>query len=296
MTTTTKPAPAKAPRAVATKTFSPAPARKLAAARKAISEELAALATQVSAKEAECTRLHQAVASDENAQSASHAKADASLAPALAAGQKELETLYQHSDKLSATLGELDGKMPTVAEEALRAMYPTAVQTQTELARLDEIEARLQAERLVIERDCDPEDEAALKTLESVAIRLTVIPGKRDRWQEKLAAQTAELMPFWESARHAFSGALSARREQERARFVVAFSSFFEDGKIPAIAENDVTSLLRETAAYERLAQIENDGRGYATGYGFNLSLVPSLLAGFDALATLEAITIPGKL
>ncbi len=123
---------------------------------------------------------------------------------------------------------------------------------------------------------------------DSVSIRLTVIPGKNARWLEKLDAQTAELAPFWEAAQHAFARAVTARRELERARFEAAINPFFEDGKLPAIAENDMVSLLRETAAFAVLDRIESSGRGHASDYDFHLALVPPLLAAFDALANLE--------
>ncbi len=287
MTTTVKATPAKAPRASA-KTFSPLAARRLAAERKKNEDAIAALALQIGAKEADCRRLQQAVQSNEEAQRTRRGVEDETLAPALEAAQKEFATLDTQNEELKTALRELETKMPVVAEEALRAIYPAAVQTQNELARLGEIEARLMGEKLAIERDCDPEDEAALKTLESVSIRLTVIPGKRERWQEKLAAQIVELTPFWEAGKHALSRALSAQRDKERARIEAALNPFFDDGKIPAIAENDLVSLLRETAAYGHLDRIENAARGFASGYQFELSLVLPLLAGFDALAALE--------
>ncbi len=179
MPTSAKSTPAKAPRAAA-KTFSPLAARRLAAERTKISEEIAALAPQLRAKEADCNRIHQAVQQNENEQRVSHADEDETLEPALAAAQKEIEALDAQKEKLNAALRELESKLPNVAEEALRAFYPVAIQTQTELVRLGEIEARLQGEKLAIERDCDPEDEAALKTLASVSIRLVGGSSKGD--------------------------------------------------------------------------------------------------------------------
>ena len=281
------PVPTKAPRA-SSKPADGKAGRRLAAEKQKITDEIARLTATLPPLESEFDRLQKKVQANVSDAELDRADLDETLAVALNKAGEALAPIYAAIEEQKSKLQELDQRMPDVAEETLRAMYPAALQTRVEIERLGEIEARLQLEKTAIERDCDPSDEAKLKELEGISIRLSVIPGKTERWQEKLAAQIAELAPFWESARHALSRGVAAQLQIHRDRLQASVAPFFMDGKLPAICEHDLASLFRETPASEALNGIEMAGNAGRRSSEFSLDGVPPLLAAFDALENFQ--------
>jgi DNA repair exonuclease SbcCD ATPase subunit len=286
-------APAKAPSAAATKPSKAiTAARRLTTEKQAVVKELARLNEQIQPLEREYDRLAQSVKQGEADRAQNRYSDRATFEHELEAQQAQLKKtgetlapLYNAIKEQKEKLRELEAQMPSLAQETLRTLHPLAVQTQTGLQRLDEIEARLTTEREKLQRESDPEGD--LTALESVSLKLSVIPGKRDFENDKLAAQLQEMKPFFEAAKLELSRRVSAREEFLRGLFLAAVQPFFAEGKLPPRGEYEFSNLFLHTQAVEQLRGIENSSR---SGYidGFALNAVPPLLAAFDALSQLE--------